>query len=127
MLRVKATPAQQLENELTFLKLLSHKEYKFHPTRKWRFDFAWPEKLIAVEVEGGIYTYGRHTRASGFEKDLEKYAEAVSLGWRVLRVGDKMILSGKALEYVKKLLTENTLTTPKTWGRHEKSFRQRRI
>lgn len=60
-------------------------EYEFHHERKWRFDFAWPAHRVALEVEGGIWTEGRHTRGSGFLKDMEKYNEAARLGWRVMR------------------------------------------
>lgn len=60
-------------------------EYTFHPVRKWRFDYAWPLALIAVEVEGGVWTQGRHTRGAGFLADMEKYNAAVMFGWRVLR------------------------------------------
>lgn len=61
-------------------------EYRFAPPRKWRFDYAWPAKLVALEVEGGVWTRGRHTRGSGFLKDMEKYNHAARSGWRVLRV-----------------------------------------
>lgn len=61
------------------------REYPFHPTRKWRFDFAWPDVKVAVEIEGGIYKIGRHQRPEGFRKDCEKYNEATRLGWSVLR------------------------------------------
>jgi len=60
-------------------------EHRFHPTRRWRFDFAWPSKKIAVEIEGGTWTGGRHTRGAGFQKDCEKYNAAAVLGWTVLR------------------------------------------
>jgi very-short-patch-repair endonuclease len=60
-------------------------EYRFHPTRKWRFDVAFLSEKVAVEIEGGVWQYGRHNRASGFLKDLEKYNEAAMLGWRVIR------------------------------------------
>ena len=60
-------------------------EYRFHPTRRWRFDFAWPEHKLAVEIEGGAWTGGRHTRGSGFVSDCDKYNAATILGWRVLR------------------------------------------
>ncbi len=60
-------------------------EFRFHPTRKWRFDFAWPEHKVAMEIEGAVWVRGRHTRGSGFVKDMEKYNAAASLGWRVFR------------------------------------------
>ena len=61
------------------------KEFKFHPTRRWRFDYAIPEHKIAVEVEGGVWTNGRHTRPQGFLGDIEKYNTATLMGWRVFR------------------------------------------
>jgi very-short-patch-repair endonuclease len=60
-------------------------EYRFHPERKWRFDYAWVEAKVAVEVEGGAYTGGRHTRGRGFINDMEKYNAAAAAGWCVLR------------------------------------------
>lgn len=65
------------------------KEYKFHPTRKWRFDFADPDNKVAVEIDGGVFSGGRHTRGSGFRADCEKINAAAVLGWRVLRYVDK--------------------------------------
>lgn len=60
-------------------------EHRFHSVRKWRFDFAWIDSKVAVELEGGIATGGRHTRPGGYQGDCEKYNAAVSLGWRILR------------------------------------------
>jgi very-short-patch-repair endonuclease len=64
---------------------IPEKEYRFCPERRWRFDYAYPDVKIAIEQEGGAYSGGRHTRGSGFIKDMEKYNKAVMLGWRVLR------------------------------------------
>lgn len=61
------------------------REHKFHPTRKWRFDFAWPDEMVAVEIEGGIWVGGAHNRPKHFISDCEKYNNAVILGWRLLR------------------------------------------
>ena len=80
------------------------REYRFHETRRWRFDFAWPFKRIAVEVEGVTHTGGRHQRPAGYTADAEKYNEAVMLGWRVLRGTQAMVKSGKLLEDVETLL-----------------------
>ena len=73
------------------------REYRFHPTRRWKFDFCWPSKMVAVELEGGTWTGGRHTRPVGFEKDCEKYNEAAIMGWKVLRFTVNMVRSGEAL------------------------------
>lgn len=64
------------------------REHRFHPTRRWRFDFAWPDAKVAVEMEGGAFTGGRHNRGNA---DIEKYNAAVLLGWRVLRYTVKEI------------------------------------
>ena len=56
--------------------------------------------MIAIEVEGGIWSKGRHVRGKGFEEDCYKYAEALLLGWRVFRFTPKMIRSGDALRYL---------------------------
>lgn len=79
-------------------------EHRFHPTRRWRFDFANPELMLAIEVEGGTYSQGRHTRGKGFEADCEKYAEAMLLGWDVYRCTTGMVKSGKAFETIEKLM-----------------------
>jgi very-short-patch-repair endonuclease len=84
--------------------LRPEREYPFHPTRKWRFDFAWPDLKLAVEVEGQTWHAGRHTRGSGFEKDCEKYAEAAILGWRVIRVTADMVVDGRGIGFVRRLL-----------------------
>lgn len=60
-------------------------EFRFHPERKWRFDFAWPEQKVAVEVDGGVFSGGRHTRGMGFIRDCEKLNMACEMGWKVLR------------------------------------------
>lgn len=67
-------------------------EYKFHPTRKWRFDYCWPKQKIALEVDGGVWTQGRHTRGSGAIKDMEKFNNAAILGWRVLKYTPDQLL-----------------------------------
>jgi very-short-patch-repair endonuclease len=81
-------------------------EYRFHPQRKWRFDVAWPEHKLAVELNGGVYTQGRHTRGKGYEGDLEKLNAAVLLGWRVLQYSTGMMRNDPAgmLEQIQEAL-----------------------
>jgi very-short-patch-repair endonuclease len=66
-------------------------EIEFHPKRKWRFDFAWVRAQEAIEIEGVTDEGGRHQRKEGFRRDAEKYAAAMSLGWRVWRFTPKQI------------------------------------
>ncbi len=79
-------------------------EHHFHPERMWRFDYAWPEHRIALEVEGGVWTQGRHTRGSGFVKDMEKYNAAAVLGWRVLRVTPEKLTTRGTEEMLRRVL-----------------------
>jgi hypothetical protein len=80
------------------------KEFLFHRRRKWRFDLAWPDLLIAVEIEGGIWVGGRHVRGEGYEADCEKYNEAQLAGWMVLRFTPGMLKGGKGAEVIEKAL-----------------------
>ncbi len=79
-------------------------EYRFDPKRRWRLDFAWPDSKIAVEVEGGIWTDGRHTRGVGFEMDCVKYANLAIAGWRLIRCTPGQIKSGMALDWIQQAL-----------------------
>lgn len=79
------------------------REFRFSKPRKWAFDFAWPEHMLAIEIEGGNWTRGRHVRPLGFADDCEKYNRALDLGWRVYRYpGDE---AGKAAKKAQELLT----------------------
>lgn len=76
------------------------REHSFHPERRWRFDFAWPEYKLAVEIEGGVWNNGRHNRGSGFVADCEKYNAAALLGWTVLRFPTQQVSNGSAMASV---------------------------
>lgn len=84
-------------------------EYRFHPPRRWRFDMAWPDVKLAVEVEGGTWVGGRHVRPSQFEADCEKYNQAAIDGWRVIRVTGDMVHDGRALATVEAALAATTV------------------
>lgn len=99
-----------LAAELRWLKMPApEREYRFAPPRRWRFDFAWPEQWVAVEVEGGAFVGGRHTRGAAFEKDAEKHSEATAMGWRVLRVTPAQITSGQAVAWIERTLVVRTV------------------
>lgn len=93
-----------------FLKLLQtnfkgiqiEKEYKFHPARRWRFDYAFPFLMIAVEVDGGVWTGGRHINPAGYINDMEKLNTAASMGWLVLRITTDDRFASKTYDLIKK-------------------------
>ena len=77
------------------------REYKFHPKRKWRFDYAIPEYKIGIEIDGGIWIGGRHTSGTGFMKDMEKLNHAAMSGWLILRFTPEQKLLSWTLEQIK--------------------------
>ncbi len=83
-------------------------EFRFHPQRRWRADFAHLPSRTLIEIEGGIYVNGRHNRAAGFAADLEKYLEAALDGWRVVRLGQAEL----ALPVVERLVSLLDAATP---------------
>lgn len=75
-------------------------QFRFNPDRRWKSDFRIEGTKILVEVEGGTWSGGRHTRGKGYEKDCEKYSYAASHGWIVLRYTTAQVKSGMALSGV---------------------------
>lgn len=72
------------------------REYKFSAFGKWRFDFAWPELMLAVEVDGGTWAGGRHSRGKGYERDCRKMNIGQLEGWMILRFTSDQVRSGHA-------------------------------
>lgn len=79
-------------------------EFKWHPTRKFRADYAWPEHRVLLELQGGVYTFGKHGRGSGIVKDMEKVSEASALGWLTIQILPKDLMSVKTTNYVKQAI-----------------------
>ena len=95
-------------------------EYRFDPERKWRFDWSWPEvvisedagrdtrrfryALVALEVQGGIWTHGRHVRPAAMLKEFEKLNRAATLGWRILFVTPDQLLTKATVDLVREAL-----------------------
>jgi len=71
-------------------------EYKFHPTRKWRVDICWPDQKLAVEIEGAVWTGGRHVHPTGFVKDMEKYNTLSLMGYHLLRFTPQQMILNEA-------------------------------
>ena len=79
-------------------------EHKFHDTRKWRIDFAIVDQKIGIEIDGGVWSGGRHTRGNGFVEDMEKYNAAVTLGWVILRFTPQDLNKITTFETIKKVV-----------------------
>lgn len=79
-------------------------EYRFNPDRRWRFDFCWVDAKLAIEVNGGIFSNGRHTRGTGYTADMEKLNSAQLLGYRVLQYTPQQIRAGDWVDDVMAIL-----------------------
>lgn len=98
----------------TFLQLLDQvnierpvPEYLFHEQRKWRFDYCWPEQKIVLEVEGGIFIQGRHSRGAGMKEDFDKYNEAAIYGYRIVKVIPTELCSFTTISLLRRILLFN--------------------
>lgn len=86
------------------------REHGFHGSRKWRFDFAHLETRVAIELEGGSWSNGAHSRGAHFQGDCEKYNAAIMCGWRVFRLTGAMIAI-IYLEPISKFITDRVVKT----------------
>jgi hypothetical protein len=103
-------PIDKLISDLHYLGVPApEREVMFHPTRRWRFDAAWPAPAwrVAIEIEGLVYSNqgdnqlrGRHVSVTGFQADLAKYGEAFAAGWSVLRVTSSQARNGMAATWI---------------------------
>lgn len=72
----------------------------------FRCDFVWNDKgeKLAVEVDGGTWMNGRHSRGKGYDSDCEKLAELQIAGWTVIKITETHLKNGKALEWTQRAL-----------------------
>lgn len=104
--------AKAAEQERVFLRHLMAlgldapiPEHRFHPERKWRWDYAYPASKLAIEVDGGVWVGGKHGRGSGIVKDHEKRNAGAVLGWRLLLVQPKQLMDPETARLVYRALT----------------------
>lgn len=95
---------QTLGMQLKALKIAFKSEFRFHPTRKWRADFHIEGTKLLVEVEGGIWSGGRHTRGKGYLGDMDKYNAATAMGYQVFRFSTEQVISGFAIKQIEELV-----------------------
>jgi len=91
---------ETLAMQLSSHRIRFQREYRFDAVRRWRFDFAMPDKRLAIEVEGGTWINGRHNRGSSMEAELEKYNAAAIQGWTVLRFTTSQVKRGEAVKAI---------------------------
>ena len=92
-----------------------HTELLFAPivdgkhVRLWRFDLAWPQQQIALEIEGSFFHGGRHGGAQSSVRDMEKRNAAAVLGWRVMIIDTKRAVDGTAIVWLQAALKRGPL------------------
>lgn len=82
------------------------KQLQFSPPRRWKFDFAWPVQLIAIEIQGGTWSPKKmgHSSGSGIQADMEKHNAAALQGWLLLCYSDHGIGDGSMVDDVRRAL-----------------------
>ena len=100
----KSTDTERLLHDIGLMSLPQPVlEHRFHDTRRWRFDLAWPDLKIACEIEGGVWMQTKTGRGKGhahpkrFISDIEKYNQAALLGWLLIRATPEMVKDGRAV------------------------------
>ena len=78
-------------------------EHKFLTDRRFRFDFAWPDYMLYLEVDGMVWTGGRHTSGAGFTRDHEKFNLAHINGWVGIRATSGQVRDGSAIKWIHEL------------------------
>lgn len=76
--------------------------------RKWRFDFAWLEQKIAVEIQGATWKKGAHSSGVGLKRDFEKNNYAMLDGWRLFYFDANMVTSGEAINFMCQVFTHDS-------------------
>jgi len=106
---------KKLTREQSFLLMLKARkmptptpEYRFHPVRKFRWDWAWPEARLALEVEGGVWSGGAHGRGTGIVRDMEKSTLAAEEGWRIIRVTPSNLATEATMDSIHRALQWRT-------------------
>lgn len=99
----RPTPYEDLlEAQMIKAKILTMvREYKFLTTRRFRFDFADVENKLGVEVDGGVFSGGRHTSGIGFSRDCEKFNLAAIDNWSIIRITTQQVKSEQGIDWIK--------------------------
>jgi hypothetical protein len=90
--------------------VIVEKELQFAPPRKWRIDVALidnqTEEKWAFEIEGGLFSSGRHSRGAGIRDDIEKYNRLAAAGWQLFRFLPEQVLKGEAKSFIEEFLLQ---------------------
>ena len=99
--RLRASePEECLAWQLRAEGLTFDREYRFHESRLWRLDFWFAGAKLAVEIDGGGWVNGRHSRGDGIERDCEKSSHVAMAGYRLMRVTPGQVKRGEALKWI---------------------------
>lgn len=111
--RKRGTEAADAERYLYFQIVAMHlqtplRQYRFAKEalgRAWRWDLCWPDRMIAIEIQGGIWTRGAHGHPTDILRNMHKHNDATRLGWRFYQFTPTEVRRGIALKF----LQENVL------------------
>lgn len=80
--------------------------------RKWEADFAYPDRGLLIEIDGGIWRRGggAHSHPTQILRDMTKGNDAAYLGYRVLRFTSDQVRNGDAVAFLIRFLSKQGRT-----------------
>ena len=95
-----SAPEDLLAFQFKAIGIAFEREYRIHPARRFRADFWLPGPRLVIEIEGGAFTNGRHSRGTGIRNDAEKSALIAAMPARLIRVLPEHVKDGRALKWI---------------------------
>lgn len=104
--QAKSVGEETLALHLRCAEIPFEREVALVPGRRWRWDFVVAD--LAIEIHGGTWMRGAHSRGAGQARDYAKSNAAVKLGYRPLAYSTEMVVSGEAERDIRELLRPRT-------------------
>lgn len=109
MTRIRLSAVAEFALQLNQERVCFIPEYRFDTTRRWRLDFYLTAVNVGVEIEGAVFTGGRHVTGRGFTADCEKYNAALLAGIPVARFTTSQVRRGEAIAWVREYVARVAL------------------
>lgn len=119
--RQRRSAEDMLEQGLALYDIRYEREYPTPWNRKSRFDFYLPDMNLAIEIQGGTWMAGRHTRGKGYQEDCKKMRRADQNGIRIWWFTTHDVVCGDA---IREILENLDYRNPNPTKKHDHKKRE---